>query len=546
MKRYSDSSNLVDGVHGWPAHSGEPPFICVDLDAGQPRFKGQANCELGSPIRNPATGQDEGVFARWHWCGDRLTAHVDPLGFFSLFYWVSGNRLLLSPSILQLIAMGADCDPDDRALSVFYRLGLFLNEDTPFRNIKVLPPGGRLEWHNGATLVHRADWPVSEQPVKRDAAIDGIIELPRDALRNMLATDPGDTVLPLSGGRDSRHILLDLDYLDAPPVACATFQQPSHQLNSEASAARAICERLGVTHHILDRPRPASRDILRCHAMTSLCSDEHVQMMPMHDFLGSRPWTVMDGIGGDILTNPDDSAEDHYHRAQAGDFRAIATAMMDGHAGILTKPGYDGGPGALFSPDTRDMATQYLTETIAAYGDAPDPYQSFWFWHRTRREIGFVPSALFASASAVMCPYLDTRFVQFCLSLPYDVTRDQQLHNAAIARAYPQVADVAYGNSFAAPPPARVSIAAKLERAIGGISTLLALQPDHPLAEIRRFLCGSRMLHRRPAEVFQMYSLMLSGMNAEFARHILQLSAQFAKQSTQNQVTRSYEPETTS
>lgn len=515
----------------------------MDLVAGRPQSRGLPQSDLGSPQYNPATGQNEGVFARWRWSDGKLTAQVDPLGFFSLFYWVKGNRLLLSPSILQLIALGADTALDDRALAVFFRLGLFVNQDTPFRDIKVLPPGGRLEWCDGITTIHHSDWTITEQPTSRDEAIQGIIDLPRDTLGTMVANGVGDTVLPLSGGRDSRHILLDLDHLGAPPVACATFQQPSRELNSEARAARAICERLGVTHHILDRPRSASRDILRCLTMTSLCSDEHLQMMPMHDFLGGRSWAALDGIAGDILTNPDDSAEDQYRRAQSGDFRAIANAMMDGHADVLTKPDYDGRLGNMYSPGTRDQATTYLADTIASYADTPDPYQSFWFWHRTRREIGFVPSALFASASSVLCPYLDTRFVRFCLSLPYSVTRDQQLHNLAINRAYPQVADVAYGDSFATPPPTRISVAAKLERAVRGVSTLLALTPDHPLAEIRQFLCGSPALHRRPAEVFQMYTLILSGLDADFAKRVLRLAADYSSQADPDQATRTYDPQ---
>ena len=37
-------------------------------------------------------------------------------------------------------------DVDHDALTVFARLGFFLNEDTPFRGISAMPPGGRLEW----------------------------------------------------------------------------------------------------------------------------------------------------------------------------------------------------------------------------------------------------------------------------------------------------------------------------------------------------------------------------------------------------------------
>lgn len=530
-------SDMTAGT-GWPHEVGNPPFLSVSCEG----ISGRPHCELGTPVQNGATGQTEGVFAKWAWDGQRLRATVDPLGFFSLFYWQGKGRVILSPSILQLIAQGADAQPDHRALGVFFRLGLFLNEDTPFRDIKVLPPGGVLEWANGQLSVQSNAYDVAEDRISREAAIEGMIDLPRDSLRILTDAWNGPTVLPLSGGRDSRHILLGLKHIGRPPEACVTFQAPAITLNSEALAARAVCERQEVPHHILAQPRAVSRDILRCLALTGLCSDEHQQMMPMHDYLAGGNWAALDGIAGDILTNPDTDAEAQYRRAQAGDFRAMAQAMIDGHAGVLSRQGHSGGPGAVFTPDTEEEATQYIADTIARHADAPDPYQAFWFWHRTRREIGFVPSALFGSANAVLCPYLDSRFVRFCLSLPYEVTRDRRLHDLAIARGYPEAADVAYGDSFSDAPPPRHRLRSKLARAVEGASTLLALSPDHPVSEVSNYLKGSPDLNRRPAQVLQLYNLVRTGIDASTARHVMQLAGKFARDAGQSHVSETYHP----
>lgn len=528
---------------GWPIYDQAPPFFELTRRDGRVQAKGTAHCHLGSRVQDPDGGTEDGVYAGWNWDGKSLTARVDPLGFYSLFVYSRGDTLAVSPSLLQLIAVGADTALDHRALGVFYRLGLFINDDTPFRHIRVLPPGGVLHWENGTvTTTGRGDLVPEQQDITRSQAIDGLIELTRSSLRTILNTCDGPFILPLSGGRDSRHILLELDHLGARPEACVTFQHSSRQLDADASAARAVCERVGIRHLVLGSPRTRSHDILRALVLSSLCSDEHLQMMPLHDFLTTGPWAALDGIAGDILTNPDDAAEGHFRNAQKGDFAAIARGMMDGHSGVISRPGCDDAPGRLFSEQTRDETVAYVADTIAGFSEAADPYQAFWFWHRTRREIGFVPSSVFGSASAVFCPFLDHRFVRFGLSLPYSITRDQDLHDEALRRAYPDYADIAFADSMASQPRQRGSLRAKLNKAVAGIGTILALRPDHPLAEMKSFLRGYPGLHRRPGEILQLHNLALSGLDAQLARDILGLATAYRRTRPRAPVTDSFFP----
>lgn len=512
-------------------------------NGGQVRTSGTDRCRLGSPVPTQGSGGTQGVYARWDWDGTALTAQVDPLGFCSLFVYQKGDTVAVSPSLLQLIAQGADTAPDHRAIGVFYRLGMFINDDTPFRHIRVLPPGGVMRWADGAASIVAGGPEIpAPQRISRDAAIDGIIELTRAGLQTIREAWQGPFVLPLSGGRDSRHILLELERQNALPEACVTFQHAAPSLDADARAARAVCERIGIRHLVLGHPRNRSQDILRALVLSSLCSDEHLQMMPLHDFLIGGPWAALDGIAGDILTNPDDAAEGHYQSAQKGDFAAIALGMMDGHSGVISKPGCDDAAGRQYALSPREETVAYVAEAIESFADAPDPYQSFWFWNRTRREIGFVPSALFGSARAVFCPYLDARFVRFCLSLPYSVTRDQKLHDEALRRAYPDYADLGFADSMAPQFWPRSSLRTKLGKAATGIGTLMALRPANPLAQIRDFLRGYPCLHRRPGEVLQLHDLALARLDARRARDLLDLAAAYGRVAPRDAVTDSFVP----
>jgi hypothetical protein len=480
------------------------------------------------------------VFASWSWDGEALTAEVDPLGFFSLFVFAKGGTVAVSPSLLQLIAAGADTALDHRALSVFFRLGMFIHEDTPFTHIRVLPPGGKLRWREGAVEIVGAPLVARERSITREDAVDAFISLTRSSVSDILRSWPGDVILPLSGGRDSRHILLEMDRLGRPPRACVTFHHEGPRLNAEAKAARAICERIGVPHVVLGRPRPSAKDIVRTLVLTSLCSDEHAQMMPLHDFFMDEPVAALDGIGGDILSTPDGWAEEFFQLAGRGDFRGIARRMMEGHAGVISRPGWAGGAAPIYSKGRDEEAEEYLATAIAAFADSPDPYQSFWFWHRTRREIGFVPTTILATARAVFCPYLDPELVELGISLPYRITRDQRLHDDAIAKAYPASRGVPFQEAFADPQPRRGRARRKLRAALDGITMLLAVQPDHAARELLR---GAGRLRRPSSEIYRLYASCLQGLDAQKATRLLTLGAELQSARSRDLITEHHVPQ---
>jgi asparagine synthetase B (glutamine-hydrolysing) len=270
---------------------------------------------------------DRGLYGQWDWDGTCLRASVDRLGFFSLFVYVKGRDVAVSPSLLHLLALGVDAEPYPVAMAVFHRIGFFVDDDTPFRHIRVLPPGGELVWQDGVATVTGGPPPPREQTITRAQAVEAFIEMPRASIREFMARWDGPMVLPLSGGRDSRHILLEMAHQGRKPDTCLTFHHGGGVLNAEVQAARAVAQRVGVRHTILGQPRMRLRDSLRAMLMTQLCADEHAQMMPMHDYLAASPVAAIDGIGGDVLTNPDNHAADYMERARRGDYHGIARAM---------------------------------------------------------------------------------------------------------------------------------------------------------------------------------------------------------------------------
>lgn len=257
--------------------------------------------------------------------------------------------------------------------------------------------------------------------------------------------------------------------------------------------------------------------------MTGLCADEHAQMMPLNDYFLSRPAISFDGIAGDILTNPDDDADRFMTMHLQGDYRRIAREMFKGHGGVISQPGWKGGAGAIWSPGMDEEVTEHVARAIEQYADAPDPYQMFWMFHRTRREINFVPQAILGSARRVFCPYLDAEFADFCLSLPYSVTKDQQLHDDAIARAYPEVAGIPYQEGFPEPLVQRGGWATKLRGMQDVLRILRAVRPDHPAKAVLGFLTPPPHLKRNQNDIYALHAMCMDGLDAAGAQALLEL-----------------------
>lgn len=499
---------------------GALPFIHVRMQGNAPVMRGQAQW-ASAPDLGQRVGRLEGC---WHWDGTRLVADVDRFGFFSLFVYSHDGELAVSPWLLELVAQGADTTPDARALAVFHRIGIFINDDTPLKHIRTLPPGGRLVWQDGRVSITGGAEVPRAQDITRDGAVTGMTELFRQAMQRILSVWDGPLTLPLSGGRDSRHILLEMRHQGRAPRACITFHHNGAVMNAGALAARAVATRAGVHHDVLGHARPRLADALRSTVMTSLCADEHAQMMPLHDYLLDHPGAAFDGIAGDILTNPDNDADRFHDLATRGDYVAIARGLVEGHSRVISQASWGKGAGPLYSPGHDDEVLDYVGRAVAQYADAPDPYQIFWMYHRTRREISFVPQAILSPAQTVFCPYLDEDFARFCMSLPYSVTKDQQLHNDCIARAYPDYADIPFAEGFTVQRVKHGSLGHKLRSVADVMRITAALGPD-ARAHRRVFLSGPAQLRHSPDTAYRLHALCLQGLDAARARQLLNLAA---------------------
>ncbi len=418
-----------------------PPFLHLRRKGREVLVTGKPSCALGRPLSGPGRDPD-GVFVEWSWDGRRLTVRRDRYGLFPLYYFVRPGEICISTSILELLKEGAPTEFNEAGLAVFLRLGFFIGEDTPFRDIHAFPACAVVEWEGGGLRASGGVRRSKVQPISRDEAIDAYIRLFRRSIQRRLPS--GDFVVPLSGGADSRHILFELCSAGCRPRYCITLDHVPPHTNEDIAIAAQVAEAVGVTHIVLPYARSRLNAELRKNLATSFCADEHAWYLPMADFLAGKGLTVYDGIGGDVLSaglSLDEEGLELFEGTleQLCDhlFKIHAAPRERDLAALLTSEFY--------RRVSRDAAVARLAREVTKHADAHSPATSFHFWNRTRREMALAPFNLLLPAGQVLCPYLDHDLYDFLTSIPAVGLLDLQLHTETIRRAYPQYAHIPFG-----------------------------------------------------------------------------------------------------
>jgi len=422
------------------------PCLLVSADGPGFQARGQTACRLGHEIPRPGGERPDGVFGGWSWDGITLRADGDRYGLFPIYYFSTPQRFAISPSIPSLLALGPPLDLDDAALAVFLRLGFFLGEDTPFRSIRALPPGATIEWSVGRLQLAGGMPAWRMQPLSRDAAIDGFVDLFRTAMARRARPDE-EVAVPLSGGRDSRHILLELCRAGRRPKFSVTLRHYPPTPDEDARIAGLVARRAGVPHVILPQVESRIDAEIRKNRITNFCADEHAWMLALGEYLPGRASHSYDGIGGDVLSAGLFLTAARLQRFDTGQFEVLAGELLranEARTGELIAPEWAERLG-------HESAVRRLTAELARHAEAPNPVGSFFFWNRTRREIALASYRILNGGTEVLSPYLDHDLFDFLASLPASLMLDRQFHSETIRRAYPEYADIPFEDRGARP-----------------------------------------------------------------------------------------------
>lgn len=432
--------------------SEQEPHLHVSLEANGPRVIGTPSQSLGQVNLPESLRNGKDVFAEWQWDGSTVIVRNCRFGFFPIFYYATKSEFGVSPSIERLLKYGAPPDLDDAAIAVFLRLGFLLGEDTVFRAIRMVPPGGEIRWNGGEPKVTGGYTFPQNQNLSRKAAVEGYGELFRQAIQRR-ASKEVRFGLPLSGGRDSRHILLELNSLGCLPELCFTNHDFPPYREENIMIGKLLAERLNIPHHILGQQGSRTAAELKKNRLNNYGAMENIWCINLYPAVAKITPIVYEGSGGNTI-HASYLKREHETLLEQGKFIELSDQLLDIWSWKISEDALD----RVLSDEAirrfaRDMAVERLAKELAKHSSAASPLASFYFWNRERRVAALQPFAIAAEAGiSAITPYLDHDLLDFQLSLPLSTYMDKTFRTETIRKMHPEFDDIPYAGDKNTPP----------------------------------------------------------------------------------------------
>lgn len=264
--------------------------------------------------------------------------------------------------------------------------------------------------------------------------LEALDSLPADA----------ELVMGLSGGRDSRHILLALRRLGRTPRLVTARHFHARLSEADVTVAQALAARLGIDIVTVEQPRDRFQAEWDKNRLTGLQTIHHSWGLALAEALNG-PETLLDGMNGGVLFGRSDLQRRIIK--QFGPERPSFTALLDAVTEILIdRPSRDMQTwleGRILSAETRANARERLRECFAQYRNFPNPIQAFLYFEHVRRNSTLFTYGLMKNRR-VFCPLATPAMVGFALSLPWEISTDEHFQDKATRSAFPDFADLPY------------------------------------------------------------------------------------------------------
>jgi asparagine synthetase B (glutamine-hydrolysing) len=374
-----------------------------------------------------------------------------------------------SGRLVDAVARSGGVTLDFDALNVFLRTDMFLEGATPFKEVRRFSPPPVI---------------IGPSTLSHEQTIEGYGALFQQAVARRATPN---SVVALSGGRDSRHILLELHAQGRLPRYALTVALESTE---DRALAEVIARAVGVP--LVIEPQEESilgmRQTIRAN---DLMSTEHSWLASVASRRDDSAW--WDGIGGDVLSAGMDAVGSGF--LSHWNVRLFEEGRLDELADGLVRQG----PVPYFrdlSLFRRDDAVAAVYAELQRHVDAANPVGSFYFWNRTRVAIGAMSFALLRPAwQPVLAPYLDRDLWRFLSAVPMRLLCQHKLHDQVIRRMYPFVREVPFALKY----PVRVS--AHRRRALRMLTHLVTRRPRIENLQAAARLLRSILIPSRAADV---------------------------------------------
>ena len=455
----------------------EPPIHTWSASAGILRYFQQGG------------GQHNGVFAAAVLGHDaaQLTLVTDAFGMGSLYYRELNGCVLFSTNSRFLSAAGDQLDYTTAKIILHCRSAY--GNGTLLEPVHRVPGGSTITFSDAG--VRTARWfDMSQLPTgDRPMSPEGVREVEQAfeaAVTRCLALEPGDSVLPLSSGYDSRRILAVLRSRAVPFCGLTVRALHAQGYDLDAPVAEAMAAAMHFDHRVVELPVGAAFRRLdrNRQILVDALGTEHTWFFSMAPHFPRRPSLIWDGLGGDVLGATGFEDLRQFEAAPDRQLELMLEALVTDELASVLAPG--------LWPDAGEIR-RHLAAFLTGMPPSGRNRTDYGFLiTRTRSGPGMSAQRLVPAGHVTVFPFFDLPYV--AKSMEFD-SAEKIMPNDLQARCL----EAFWPEYFAYPgshriPPGTVPVAPVRQRVSG-----LAALADEPWALRADVVSGLRTLVRPKA-----------------------------------------------
>lgn len=229
----------------------------------------------------------------------------DRLGIKPLFWGEHANGLVAASTLAPFFAFAAfPKQLDAEGLRDYLAFQTPLAPRTLVRDIHALPPGACLRWTPGARTPPRQWWAIpdaGDQAPALEALVAETDSLLAQAVKDQLVADVPLGAF-LSGGIDSSLVVHYMAQAGAAPLKTFSVRFAEAGFD-ESPAARAVAEKYGTEHHVLDAPQLGAETLAAALADLDqpLADPAYIPTWALSRLTRRHVTVALSGDGGDEL-----------------------------------------------------------------------------------------------------------------------------------------------------------------------------------------------------------------------------------------------------